>query len=1709
MKLRIQLVVFFMMSIVSISYAQKGSVELKEKADKFYEKKKYEKAVKTYVEVVNLEKAKEVPDNNLLGESYKAIAVCSYNIGYFKKIPQLVEKALEHFRKVNAYDQVEELIPWLAKIYNATTLYDYQCNPPKTDTTKYEKMYFRIESVEKDYGDSVLIVINSGTYDGIMDNSIGVAYSTYSSDSDNRYFIELGVAEVKELSLNRTKIKVVLNNPDDELSKVYPGDMVYFTVNLPKSDYQGDIYKLALQNIDFMDLNSELLYHIRHLLYYDSPELEEEIIQLMINDLVETSDLLRLDKDSYPEWFVNIDSGRYAGKMLVDILEDVTAKDVYAFLQYVKCYPGKYMGHSWNINITFGTWVLGYAPMSSVELLDILQSTSDDEEFNSLVEKHKKDIIEGGFINNWIDKANGYANDGDFENAFMLNSFIYGVALILNDESKIGWTLFNEGEILDKQKNYQEAINVYKEALDIFFKAGDTLGIAYCYNNIGSRYYNLDEYNNSMEYYHKAIEIKRKLVETNPSSTLYLSLARSVQGLGDNNYFLGNYDKALKYYEETQKLNELSNSVTGKDANIALYYWLGKVNENLGNKTEALRYYNLQYEYYLAKGDLGEQADVLDNIAFNTDNKKESNEIYQKAYEIKIALGNKDDAGFSMSNVAQTYWTLGEYEKAIEAHKLALALRQEAGNKTGQAYSLSKLAGLYKDSGDPLKAIEMYNKALAIYQELGEKREIAEVYADIAETYENVKDYGKAIQNYKKSIEISKLIGDQYQYAENLFDLGGTYFSERKYTEATECYQQSFEVRKEIGDKSGQAYCLANIGLIERIANYKLELAESYFRQAMKLSYETESANNIGYCMRSLGDLFYFSGQYDSAYFYYEEALNKYREIEDKSNEAVILVNIGYNFENKGEFETAEKYFNAAYNLAEKGNDRINMSTSLTAIGDLKRRYGEYDSSLVIENRSLAISKEVDNLWGVASSYLNIGNIYNLMGDFQASIRYYEKCDSLYRTFSGTEMSATPLNNIGVIYYSMGDFDQALTYFRKALNIVENTSRDKDFTSLIYGNFGEIYYYKKMYDSAHYYLNKSLAICTETGNTSYQASTRLTMIRLCLEEDNLPKALENLEENLELLRNSNEKGAVAELHLLFGKYYMKKANYAKAQDHLNKALTIVRSIGSKKILWEPLYLLSDIYRNQGMTDSAITALKESIETIEYLKNKIIGGKEAVQLFSSVDKISEVYELMVEMLMEKGDVEGALKYLEKGNNESLRSKFKNINVAFADSAKNQYISTDKEYKTKIETLNKEIEKEKAKPETEQSSELINKLEQIKTVAQNDYRNFINKVVQDEPSLRNYFSMSENPMDFKAQKRNIPEDMAVLLYLLSEKSLYIFVGTRDSVFAKVVDVDKAEVEQQIIDLYKMIRRPSFTGTIDVSVRGANVVDQEEGQNTIRKDYFIQLSTELYNLLVEPVANEIASKKKLAIIPNGMIYYLPFQVLIKQGEDERYSYLMSKYSIFYTNRLSYLTNMFYPDESCPDMLAIGNADNSLPYAEVEVKTIEKVFDDAIVLVEGEATRKNIFDNVSCYNILHFATHGVLDYNDFDNSFIVLASDPEAGDDGKLKIEEVFGLKSIENCKLVTLSACETAVPMELMEGWPITTASAFLQAGVPSVIASLWSVDDKATSILMEKFYANLQNMETLEALHKAQVEMAEDEKYNHPFYWAPFLLVGSWK
>jgi CHAT domain-containing protein len=188
-------------------------------------------------------------------------------------------------------------------------------------------------------------------------------------------------------------------------------------------------------------------------------------------------------------------------------------------------------------------------------------------------------------------------------------------------------------------------------------------------------------------------------------------------------------------------------------------------------------------------------------------------------------------------------------------------------------------------------------------------------------------------------------------------------------------------------------------------------------------------------------------------------------------------------------------------------------------------------------------------------------------------------------------------------------------------------------------------------------------------------------------------------------------------------------------------------------------------------------------------------------------------------------------------------------------------------------------------------------------------------------------------------------------------------------------------------------------------------------------------------------------------------------------------------------------------------------LEFSGREVEKIASFFNEgsADTFLRYKATEENLKRNqeLNKFRYIHFATHGLIDENKPNLSSLVLTCGKDSGEDGYLQASEIFDLKL--NADLVVLSACQTGLGKLIRGEGMVGLTRAFMYAGTPSVLVSLWSVSDMSTSVLMGEFYKNLikNKFSKTDALRRAQLALISNEKYAHPFYWAPFVLIGDWR
>lgn len=321
--------------------------------------------------------------------------------------------------------------------------------------------------------------------------------------------------------------------------------------------------------------------------------------------------------------------------------------------------------------------------------------------------------------------------------------------------------------------------------------------------------------------------------------------------------------------------------------------------------------------------------------------------------------------------------------------------------------------------------------------------------------------------------------------------------------------------------------------------------------------------------------------------------------------------------------------------------------------------------------------------------------------------------------------------------------------------------------------------------------------------------------------------------------------------------------------------------------------------------------------------------------------------------------------------------------------------------------------------------------------------------------------------------IPPDEAVLQYYYQGKEFYAFVLSGSGL--QSVKLDNTGLEDEIRQFRDAIER--------------------------REERAQALGQSLYNRLLRPLEKAL-TQKNLLIVPHGILHYLPFSAL-----HDGKAYFIDRYaarSLPSASVLKFLKPR--PHGGNDALLVLGNPDLGdprldLPNAQIEAEDIARRAAKANLLVRARAS-ESIFKQVAMdFPTIHVASHGEFESGTPLNSALLLAKD--GANDGNLTVGELYSLRL--NANLVTLSACETGLGKIASGDDVVGLTRGFLYAGASSVVASLWKVDDLATSELMTYFYANLKTANKRDALRQAQLETKK--KFPHPYFWAAFYLTGS--
>jgi len=901
------------------------------------------------------------------------------------------------------------------------------------------------------------------------------------------------------------------------------------------------------------------------------------------------------------------------------------------------------------------------------------------------------------------------------------------------------------------------------------------------------------------------------------------------------------------------------------------------------------------------------------------------------------------------------------------------------------------------------------------------------------------------------------------------------------------------------------------------------------------------SYNNLGLSYKAMGNYAKAEAMYQKALAIYEEVLGQRHP-----HTATSYNNLAVLYKDMGNYRKAETMYQKALTIDRHvfGEKHANTATSYANLGSLYQAMGDYTNAKPLKQKALAIRSQVlgEKHPDTATSYNSLGVFYFSMGDFVKAEDMYQKALTVYQEVLGKNHphTASAYNNLAVHYRSMGDYKRAEPLLKRALAICDELlGENHPLTATIYNSLGLLYSSMGDYGRAELLFQKALAIDEKMEGenhpstaTSYNNLGTLyhsmrdytkaeTMYQKALTIDRHVFGEKNPSTTVSYTNLGGlylETGEVAQAMAIFKKEnavsgiarcYLAEMDYIKARNEFRRSLAGSEKGGKTNFIIGDLVGLG--LSLEGLEDykGAKDQFQRAISIIESQRGELSGGARETFMGGKVGagfSRMDAYEGMIRVIWKekrKGYEAEALRYCERVKSRVLLEMLATRGVKGRDAADEKIMARDREFQRKLISLRK---LEKTLDELADKAPRGRLGEARKELAQTEaaYETFIKDVKLKNAELASLITV-DVPSAGKLQS-HLDDDTTLLEYFTGKDRTYAWLMTRDRICMHEIPVGEKEVSDRVntLLLANISNRPRRPEPMIILAPGESkkTTEQERKRN---REAFLDGAKEIHQALIAPVVGDIKTGK-LIVAPHGALHKVPFGTLT-DGE----TCLVDRYSITVVPSASVIPQVASKRKAKPGaLLAMGNPQTEyvpLGFAEAEVDQIGRFFPAKKVYVRDKATEKRLKTEAAGPGVIHLACHGEFHDRQPLQSGLLLADG--AGDDGRLQVHEIFGM-DLRNASLVTLSACETALGTISTGDDMVGLSRAFIYAGTPSLIASLWEVDDQSTAILMTRFYDNWKNkgMTKPEALRQAQLSLKAMPRYRHPYHWAAFVLIGDW-
>ena len=937
--------------------------------------------------------------------------------------------------------------------------------------------------------------------------------------------------------------------------------------------------------------------------------------------------------------------------------------------------------------------------------------------------------------------------------------------------------------------------------------------------------------------------------------------------------------------------------------------------------------------------------------------------------------------------------------------------------------------------------------------------------------------------------------------AKKLFDEDNNLLNELKYDSAIVYLDKAKMIYKNENLWEDYFTCINTIASVLRekgMVDSSMVILES----VLDSEKEKLGEDNLTYAKTKnlLGYNYMIKNNLDAALNAATQSLNIQLSNKNKEEAADTYYLLGMIYIKRGEYDLSLKNLNEALNNYNKETQRILLSNIYNSLGELYS--GKRDKDKAIEYRKLTLEIKLQELGEIhpetAIAYNNLAVEYFYNEDNEAAFEYYLKALSIDKQVLRPDQFVIGLryNNLAMAYRVKGIFDESLKYSSEAKNILINSLGEKhpqvavviNNTGRTYSDMGDFNKALELYREASSILKEGLG-----ENHPMVAQTYSNIGEALGNIGDYPPAIELLNKSLSIrLTVFGEKHPkVSESYERLGRVYINMKNYDSALYSIQKSIisltegfedsSIYANPEPDKILWNndllnSLMLKGDAFelRYSQSNDlnnllSSYSCFQLSSQLVDKVRHsfKAEGSKLSfsTKAFSLYVKGINISLKLFELTKNNEYKKSAFKFSEESKAGVLFDAVTDLKAKNFSGIPDTLLEKEKNLRIDLAYFDTQILNEKQKKQS--SPEKIKELEEKYFSSHQQYLSLLENLEKNYPS---YYEMKYKEKDLSVEnlQKLLDDESVIIEYFLSDTSLYIFTLSNET-----VDATTIRLNAPVMEMVKQFRT---------------------SLHNLEFENYISSAMSLYNILIKPVEKNISGKENLFIVPDGMLYYLPFEALFPEkantSKDINFSalpYLINSFNISYLPSAAFLQEVkkksetqlsfagfapvFADDDSLNKKInnellvnqlkrAVEINDKTyseLPESKREVEGILDLFlnknQKGINFISDEAKEEVIKSDVMIrYSFLHIATHGFINEEKPKLSGIIFSDKNNSlEEDGILYSSEIYNLNL--NADLVVLSACESGLGKIVRGEGIIGLTRGFVYSGVKNIVVSLW--------------------------------------------------------